>query len=324
MNMTETETTSDTIKPKIDYEEAEEESGKCPECGSKDFYRDEARGEVYCVNCGSLVDDNRIDTSKEYRVFDSDDKTKERVGSSITYTKADKGMSTKIGENAEMNKVSGKKRGQYYRMKKWDSRSGSRQDSIQEGLSILDRLTFELKLPTSVKEEAGRLYEKCVEEDLIQGKEREAAVAALIYLVSRNQELPRTQKEISEAAKVKERKMNRAYRSLARELGLNIRPAKPENFVSRYSSDLGLEGKVEAKARNLVVESREAGITSGKSPVSIAAAGIYIASMLGGDEITQNRVAEETGVTSTTIRKTYREIVEGLEIEDEVEEKKNG
>jgi len=317
------ETASNTIEPQVNYGEKEEEENDCPECGSRRFKRDEARGEVYCLECGSLVDENRIDTGREYRLFDSDSSKKERVGSSISYTKADKGISTKIGENNELNRVSGEKRGQYYRMKKWDRRTDSRQNSIKQGLTILDRLTYELNLPDSVKEEAGRLYEKCIEEDLIKGKEREAAVAALIYLVARNQEVPRTQKEIAEVAKVKKRKMNKTYRSLARDLDLRIRPARPENFISRYSSNLGISGRAEARARNIVTEARKEGLTSGKNPSSIAAGGIYIAALLEAEDVTQREVAGVTDVTQTTVRKTYRQLAEGLGMEDEVEELKS-
>lgn len=318
-----TETSSETIEPRIEYGEAEKEKQGCPECGSGKFERDQAKGETYCLNCGSLVDENKVDSSREYRVFDSDSKKKERVGSTITYTRADKGMNTKIGENNELNKLSGEKRGQYYRMKKWDRRSDSRQDSVQKGLSILDRLTYELNLPQSVKEEAGRLYEKSIEEDLIKGKEREAAVAALIYLVARNHEVPRTQKEISKAAKVKKRKMNKTYRSLARDLDLKIRPANPENFISRYAADLGLSGGTEAEARKIVKEAREKALTSGKNPSSIAAGGLYIGSILKDEKITQRDVAEVTEVTQTTVRKTYRQLAENLGLEEDIEEVKN-
>lgn len=317
-----TETVTETIKPKVNYRENENEQG-CPVCGSDEFERDESRGEAFCVECGAIVNEEKIDTGSEYRVFDAGDNDKKRAGSSITYTKADKGMSTKIGNSGELNRLKGEKRGKYYRMKKWDRRSSSRKDSVNEGLKILNRLTFELNLPDSVKEEAGRLYEKAIEEDLIKGKEREASVSSLIYLVARNQGVPRTQGEISGVAQVDTRKMNTTYRSLARDMDLKIQPAKPENFVPRYSSDLGVSGEVESRARNMVKEAREKGITSGKSPVSVAAGGLYLAVMLENGEITQKEVGDTLGVTSNTIRKSYRNLAKGLDIEEDLEKVKN-
>lgn len=315
---TETAGREDTIEPKVSDPDKVDKDG-CPECGSSRFKQ--IRGEIYCLDCGTVVDENRVDTTREYRAFDAEGTAKkERVGSSITYTKADKGMSTKIGESNELNKVTGEKRGQYYRMKRWDSRRDSRQDSLQKGLSIMDRLTYELHLPASVKEEAGRLYEKALEEDLVKGKSREATIAALIYLVARNQDVPRTQKEISGAIKVKERKMNRTYRDLARELDLNIRPADPRNFIPRYRVKLGLSGEAGAHARRLITEAREKGITSGRSPSSVAAAALYIGALLHDESLTQKEVAEVAGITQTTVRNTYRLLSEELGLEDEIEE----
>ncbi|WP_414838323.1 transcription initiation factor IIB [Candidatus Nanosalina sp. VS9-1] len=319
---TETASGDETIEPKVKMPEKSEDANGCPECGSSRF--EEIEGETYCMNCGTVVDTDRIDTTREYRAFDSEStQKKERVGSTITYTKADKGMSTKIGETNELNKVSGRKRGQYYRMKKWDSRSDSREDSLQKGLSIIDRLTYELNLPKSVKEEAGRLYEKASEEDLIKGKSREASVAAILYLVARSHEVPRTQKEIGEATKVKQRKMNKTYRDLARELDLDIRPADPKNFIPRYASEVGLSGEASARARKIVKEAMDKGVTSGRSPSSVSSAALYIGALLEGDKVTQKEVAEVAGVTQTTVRKTYRLISEELGLEEEIEEAKN-
>lgn len=314
---------NERIEPQVDRGEQEEENSTgCPECGSERFEKDS--GETYCLKCGAVVDESKIDTSREYRAFDAKGtEKKERVGSSITYTKADKGMSTKIGNNSEMNKVSSKKRGQYYRLKKWDNRRESDEDALQKGLNILDRLTFELNLPDSVKEEAGRLYEKCHQEDLIKGKSREASIAALIYLVARNQNVPRTQSEISDATGVKERKMNKTYRNIARELDLKIRPADPKNFIPRYQEKLDLSGEVGAHARSLIKDAMEKGATSGRSPSSTAAAALYIAALLEDEKVSQRDIGDVAHVTQTTVRKTYRHIAEELGIEEELEEARN-
>lgn len=312
-----TETVADTIATQVEYGDRDNDDG-CPVCGSEEFHRDSSKSETYCISCGALADEDKIDTSKEYRNFDGNN-NKERAGSSITYTKADKGMSTKIGQGGELNRLSGAKRTKYYRMKKWDRRNNSRQDSVQKGLTVMKRLSFNLNLPNSVREEAGRLYEKSIEKDLIKGKKREAAVAALIYLIARNHEVPRTQKEIAEAAGIETRKMNTTYRSLARDLDLRIRPAKPENFVPRYGSMLGFRGKTISRAINMVKKAREKGITSGKAPVSVAAGGLYLAGLLEKEDVTQKKLADTVGITNNTVRNMYRELTDELGLEEELE-----
>ena len=63
---------------------------------------------------------------------------------------------------------------------------------------------------------------------------------------------------------------------------------------------------------------RQAGereLTSGRGPTGVAAAAIYISSILGGERRTQREVAEVAGVTEVTIRNRYKELAEKLDIE---------
>jgi transcription initiation factor TFIIB len=56
------------------------------------------------------------------------------------------------------------------------------------------------------------------------------------------------------------------------------------------------------------------GLTSGKGPTGVAAAALYIASVLLGERKTQRDVAEVAGVTEVTIRNRYKEISEEIEM----------
>ncbi|RLG17280.1 transcription initiation factor IIB, partial [Nanoarchaeota archaeon] len=46
-----------------------EEVPRCPECGSTSLKKDPARGEIYCENCGLVVEENLIDFGPEWRAF---------------------------------------------------------------------------------------------------------------------------------------------------------------------------------------------------------------------------------------------------------------
>lgn len=321
MDMSEVEKVNETIPVKHAVRDREGET-RCPNCGSTSLEIDNARAEIFCRKCGIVIEEDRIDTSKEWRAFSSEDKkTKARAGSPITYTKANKGISTKIGYGGEINKVSGKKRGQYYRMRKWDRRAtNSKSRSLQNALTELEKIISDLKLPDSVYEEAARLTEKAREQGIIKGRGIEPTVAALTYLVAREQNIPRTLSEIAEAASVSERKLGKTYRFTARELGMEIKPAKPEDFLPRYAGDLGISGEAQAKSKRFVQEARERKVLAGRSPKAVVAAVIYLSTLLEGEQLTQKEVADTVGVTSVTIRKNYREIAEALGIEEKIEE----
>ncbi|MFB6076252.1 MAG: sigma factor-like helix-turn-helix DNA-binding protein, partial [Candidatus Aenigmatarchaeota archaeon] len=100
-----------------------------------------------------------------------------------------------------------------------------------------------------------------------------------------------------------------------------ILPSQPEDYIPRFTSMLGLKDKTQAKAIQILEEAKEYDITSGKGPTGVAAAALYIAAVLNGEKRTQREVADIVGVTEVTIRNRYKEIVEKLGIEDQVEKK---
>jgi transcription initiation factor TFIIB len=54
----------------------------------------------------------------------------------------------------------------------------------------------------------------------------------------------------------------------------------------------------------------EAGVHSGKSPVGLAAAAIYAASLLCNEKVTQGEVSEVANISEVTIRNRYHELLE--------------
>ncbi|MFB6089143.1 MAG: transcription initiation factor IIB family protein [Candidatus Aenigmatarchaeota archaeon] len=296
----------------------------CPECGSTNFEENDTRGETVCANCGLVLQDSMIDLTQEWRAFDEEQRNKKtRAGAPLTPKKHDKGITTEIGKGpGELFKVPAKKRAQYYRIRKWQKRLVESKDrNLSFALSELQRLVSYLGLPSNVHEEVAKLYEKAVDKGLVRGRSMESVVASLLYAVCREYKTPRTLDEITEASGVDKREIGRTYRYVCRELGIRILPSQPEDYIPRFTSMLGLKDKTQAKAIQILEEAKEYDITSGKGPTGVAAAALYIAAVLNGEKRTQREVADIVGVTEVTIRNRYKEIVEKLGIEDQVEKK---
>ncbi|MFX1452026.1 MAG: TFIIB-type zinc ribbon-containing protein, partial [Promethearchaeota archaeon] len=70
----------------------------CPECGNEsNIVNDDTRGEIICGNCGIVISEKVIDQGPEWRAFNTLERDKRsRVGSPISYTIHDKGLSTMI------------------------------------------------------------------------------------------------------------------------------------------------------------------------------------------------------------------------------------
>jgi len=296
----------------------------CPECGSSAFIEDKIRGERYCNKCGYVMKEEMVDTGQEWRAFDGEQMSRRaRGGAPLTFTKHDKGLTTEIGKGlGELYKVPAKKRAQYYRLTKWHKRLIKSKDrNLSFALSELQRIISFLNLPRPIHERIARYYEQAVNKGLVRGRSIESVVAAITYAVSREFSSPRTLDEISEASGVEKREIGRTYRYVARELEIRILPADPVTYVPRFCSMFGLSDKVQAKAIEILKKASKFDITSGKGPTGVAAAAIYVACVLAGEKRTQREVADIVGVTEVTIRNRYKELIEKLGIEDEVEKK---
>jgi len=298
------------------------EKVKCPECGGTDFFKDETTGEIICKKCGTIVKEEKIVTSPEWRAFDATQQEKKsRTGSPISLTKHDRGLATEMGKGiTDLFKVPAKKRAQYYRLRRWNKRlTKSKERNLSYSLSELARQVSYLGLPKSVYEKVTRLYEKAVEMGLVRGRSMETIITALIYAVAREEGTPRTLNEMSAASGIEKREIGRAYRYIARALGIRILPAKAEDYIPRFASLLGLSGRVQARAREILRKTQDEDLTSGKGPTGIASAALYIAAVLEGERRTQRDIADVVGVTEVTIRNRYKDLIEKLGIEEEIE-----
>lgn len=296
----------------------------CPECGSASLVRDYERAELVCARCGFIITEKIMDMGPEWRAFDQEQRERRgRVGAPMTYTIHDKGLSTMIDwrdRDSHGKDLTPKRRAQIYRLRKWQRRirvSDATERNLAFALSELDRMASHLGLPRNVREAAAVIYRRAVEERLIRGRSIEGVAAAALYAACRECKVPRTLDEIAEVSRVGKKEIGRSYRFIARELLIHLRPTSPIDYVPRFGSELGLSGEVQSKAIELLKEAAKKGLTSGRGPTGVAAAAIYIASVLQGERRTQRDVADVARVTEVTVRNRYKELCErlGLDVE---------
>ena len=299
-----------------------EETVNCPECGDTNLNRDYSRGEVVCKNCGLVIDAEIIDHGPEWLAFDSDQREKRsRVGAPMTYTRHDKGLSTTIGwQNRDSygKSIPTRNRAQLFRLRKWQRRvsiSDATEKNLIIALSVLDKISSSMSLPRSVRETSAMIYRKAALKKLVRGRSIEGVTAASLYAACRQCNVPRTLDEISDIANISRKDIGRIYRYISRELELKLLPTSPQDYVSRFCNILKLSIDVRVKTMELLLEAAKQELTSGRCPTGMAAASIYIASVLCGDRITQREVADVAGVTEVTIRNRYKEIARNLDID---------
>ncbi|HEQ79200.1 MAG TPA: transcription initiation factor IIB [Euryarchaeota archaeon] len=297
----------------------------CPECNSEHLTMDYERGELVCEECGLVLDDQLIDQGPEWRAFDMEQGEKRaRTGAPMTYTIHDKGLSTEIGwknKDSYGKSIPTRNRAQLYRLRKWQRRirvSNATERNLAFALSELDRMASSMGLPRNVRETAAVIYRKAVDKNLIRGRSIEGVVAASLYGACRQCKVPRTLDEVANASRVGRKEIGRTYRFMTRELKLKLMPTKPQDYVSRFCSELKLSGEVQTRAMEILKEATDKELTSGRGPTGVAAAAIYIASIQCNQRRTQRDVADVAGVTEVTIRNRYKELTEKLGIEIQI------
>ena len=308
--------TSERTESERTDEQEEPEELVCPECGGS-LINDAEHGETVCEECGLVVEEDEIDPGPEWRAFDSSERDqKSRVGAPTTQMMHDKGLSTNIGwqdKDAYGNALSSRQREKMQRLRTWNERfrtRDSKERNLKQALGEIDRMASALGLPENVRETASVIYRRALDENLLPGRSIEGVSTAALYAAARQAGTPRSLDEIATVSRVEKMELTRTYRYIIRELNLEIQPADPESYVPRFASDLDLSEESERRARQLLDAAKEQGVISGKSPVGLAAAAVYAASLLTNEKVTQSEVSEVADISEVTIRNRYKELLD--------------
>jgi transcription initiation factor TFIIB len=316
-----TDTTTRRYAHESENEQTEEETEDdeqlvCPECGGN-LASDTEHGETVCEECGLVVEEDEIDPGPEWRAFDSRERDKKsRVGAPTTNMMHDKGLSTNIGwqdKDAYGNALSSRQREKMQRLRTWNERfrtRDSKERNLKQALGEIDRMASALGLPENVRETASVIYRRALEENLLPGRSIEGVATAALYAAARQAANPRSLDEFERVSRVDRMELTRTYRYVVRELGLEIKPADPKSYVPRFVSEIGLSDETERMARALLESGRDQGVTSGKSPVGLAAAAIYAGALLTNESATQSQVGDVADVSEVTIRNRYHELLD--------------
>ena len=101
---------------------------------------------------------------------------------------------------------------------------------------------------------------------------------------------------------------------LLRELDLRIPDVDPVKCISRIASKASLSEKTKRKATETLQAAEEMKISTGKDPMRLAAAALYVACVTNGENKTQRVIAEAAVVTEVTIRNRYKGLKVSLDL----------
>ncbi|ELZ38143.1 transcription initiation factor IIB [Halorubrum distributum] len=294
----------------------------CPECHGR-LRRADDEVDAVCDDCGLVVPNATLDTNIKLYTPNGTGDQDSRVGPASTNLLHDKGLSTIIGwqnTDAKGNALSGEQRQQMRRLRRWDERfrrRSSADKNLMHALGEINRMASALGVPDSTRETAGVIYRRALADGLVTGRAVESVATAALYAASRMDGVPRSTDEVSAVSRVEQIRVERAYRHVSRELGLEIPPTDPRSFIGRIASDVECTDATEREARRLAGIAVENGVHSGKHPVGIAAGSLYAAAKQCDESLRQADIAHATDVSEMTIRNRYPEILAAADTEDE-------
>ena len=282
-----------------------------------------ADGELIHEPTGLILEDDQIDRGPEWRAFTQSERdSKSRVGAPTTQTMHDKGLTTTIGwqnTDAGGRSLPSEKRNKMRRLRTWQERIRTKdagERNLQFALSEIDRMASALGIPRPTREVASVIYRQALSEDLIRGRSIEGISTAVLYVACRQEDIPRSLKEVTNVSRVEHKEIARTYRYISQKLELEMQPVDPKQYVPRFCSELDVSEAVQIKAKEIIDVSAEQGLLSGKSPTGFAAAAIYSASLLCDEKQTQSAVGDVAQVTTVTIRNRYQEQIEAMELHE--------
>jgi transcription initiation factor TFIIB len=303
-----------------DDEDVGEIPDKCPNCERKGtFVKDDESGEMVCSNCGFVLREKEEEAGPAFSSSEGG-APEAASGPPSSIARPDMGLATVIGregKDASGRGLSSRTKSTVERMRVWDRRSQPDQSSYRSMSKAFDEIktiAAKLSVGEGAIERAAYIYRKAIEKRLTRGRSLTQLAAAALYAACRDMQIPRSLKDVAAAGNVSKKDLSRSYRTLVTELEIKMPVEDPIRSVPKIGSAIGASPRTMRRAQEILRMAEAQGVSSGKDPMGLAGAALYIASHLEGEGKSQPRVAKAAEVTEVTVRNRYRALKSSLKL----------
>lgn len=300
-------------------------------------------GDMVCGSCGLVLGDRIVDTRSEWRTFSNDDQGNDdpsRVGDGANPLLNGSQLQTTIafGDGSARSRDLLRAQGK--------SSTDKATKGLLAAYKEIGAHCDAVSIPKNVSDTAKHLYKLVDDAKAFKGKSQEAIIAGCIFIACRQCGVPRTFREIYALTKVSKKDIGRTFKALEKffasesqtkalatntgKLGvdamilllyINSLPkgvqsndtyqtttsTNAKDLCLRYCSQLGLNNQQFVKvSQGLADKMSTVGDLAGRSPLSVAAACIYMASYLLGKPKSPKEISQVAGVSDGTIRTAYK------------------
>ncbi|KAL6145202.1 hypothetical protein ACLB2K_055890 [Fragaria x ananassa] len=284
----------------------------CSDCKRQtEVVFDHSAGDTVCSECGLVLESHSIDETSEWRTFanESGDNDPVRVGGPTNPLLADGGLSTVI---AKPNGASGEFLSSS--LGRWQNRGSNPDRGLILAFKTIATMSDRLGLVATIKDRANEIYKRVEDQKSSRGRNQDALLAACLYIACRQEDKPRTVKEICSVANgATKKEIGRAKEYIVKQLGLEkgqsveMGTIHAGDFMRRFCSNLGMNNQAVKAAQEAVQKSEEFDIRSCSCSLNMHQH-IFITCA----EVEQwpfcADISLATGVAEGTIRNSYKDL----------------
>ncbi|KAH9475098.1 Transcription factor IIIB 60 kDa subunit [Psilocybe cubensis] len=260
----------------------------CTDCGGTVIEYDQAAGNGFCVQCGTVVEENTIVNE---------------VGFGETASGAAIVQGSFVGQGATHARMSGP----------YGNRGSneSREQTIANASKKIQNIANVLKLSEVVCLAATRLYTLAVEHKFTKGRKSMNVVAVCLYVACRQKETRNYMLiDFSDLLQVNVFELGHTYLQLVQTLNLRLPLVDPSHYISRFSAllEFGDEThRVATDAVRLVQRFDRDWMTRGRRPAGICGAALLLAARMNNFRRSVEEIVQVVKIADTTLKKRLDE-----------------
>lgn len=283
--------------------------------------------ETVCGSCGLVLSDREVDMHSEWRTFSNDDQNNDdpsRVGDAANPLLNGGQLETQIASGG-----TGRDRDLYRAQNKQSSDKSNK--ALLAAYKEIGALCDGFNIQRNVADTAKFLFKVVDDAKAFKGKSQDVIIAGCIFIACRQCKVPRTFTEIFAVTKVTRKEIGRIYKALEKFFTTqNVErhnsvvssggvpdphdtytatvSTKPSDLCNRFCNLLDLPYQVTSVSSSLSDRVTAMGDLAGRSPLSIVAACIYMASYLMGHGKSAKEISQVVSVSDGTIRGAYKQL----------------
>ncbi|KAI0251050.1 hypothetical protein BJV78DRAFT_1214063 [Lactifluus subvellereus] len=263
----------------------------CTDCGGTVIEYDAAAGNGFCVQCGTVIEENTIVNEVSFG--------ETAAGAAMV-------QGSYVGQGATHARMGGPfgNRGN----------TESREQTIANANRKIQSIASVLRLSDVVSLAATRLYTLAVEHKFTKGRKSLNVVAVCLYVACRQKETRNYMLiDFSDLLQVNVFELGHTYLQLVQTLNLRLPLVDPSHYISRFAAllEFGDEThKVATDAIRLVQRFDRDWMTKGRRPAGICGACLLLAARMNNFRRSVEEIVQVVKIADTTLRKRLKEFKE--------------